>query len=447
MRTGGSAVVEGVPRAAGSPVQRVGRGQVTAAQPCARSQSTTSGAGRAGSRRRSCRSPGRTATSTRRRGSGTPNGSRSPLTTSVGRPVSSSSARERSGRPGGCSGKASATTPAAPSARGGAAGHPGAAGPAADHQRQRSAVPGRASATTAVQASSRCAGRARARAGRRPGRAGSPGPPRRRRRSAASRTAIRSGASTPPPAPCPRTSRPTAGRPAASVSGSRPARAVSSIDAGAPAHGRASVPSARSGSGQLTGTQCRADRSRIRPAPSRSSTGVRRRAVDARSRQATSIARRSRGVVPPQTPWQSPTSSAQARHGPCTSQVRQSATAVSAGSFGAGKNVSGSTCWHAPRVRQASSCCRSPRPAAVAGRAARRRPRAGVASAPVSSTHLPRGTGNPPMTDDRSDVHRADRQPPSGAVFYRTRDDRRQGFASNLRKSRARSIPDRKSPA
>lgn len=35
-----------------------------------------------------------------------------------------------------------------------------------------------------------------------------------------------------------------------------------------------------------------------------------------RLRQAISIARRSRGVVPPQTPWQSPTSSAQARQGP-----------------------------------------------------------------------------------------------------------------------------------
>jgi hypothetical protein len=60
-------------------------------------------------------------------------------------------------------------------------------------------------------------------------------------------------------------------------------------------------------------------------------------------RHATSIARRSRGVVAPHTPWQSPTSSAQARHAPWTSQVRHSATAASAGSLGAGKNVSGST--------------------------------------------------------------------------------------------------------
>ncbi len=108
-----------------------------------------------GSRRRSCFSPGRTSTWTPGPGSGTPNGSRSPLTTSVGRPVASSSARERSGRPGGCSGKASATMPSAAELGRGPAGHPGAAGAPADQQRRTPGCRRRSSATTVRHASSR----------------------------------------------------------------------------------------------------------------------------------------------------------------------------------------------------------------------------------------------------------------------------------------------------
>jgi hypothetical protein len=63
--------------------------------------------------------------------------------------------------------------------------------------------------------------------------------------------------------------------------------------------------------------------------------------------------------VAPHTPWQSPTSRAHARQDPCTSQVRHNATAASAGSLGAGKNVSGSTLWHKPLVRHAGSRSRS----------------------------------------------------------------------------------------
>ena len=71
---------------------------------------------------------------------GPPNASRSPCTTSVGRPAAdraSSARRDFSGRPGGCSGKASASTPAAPTCARRTAGDPGPGRPAADEQRCR----------------------------------------------------------------------------------------------------------------------------------------------------------------------------------------------------------------------------------------------------------------------------------------------------------------------
>src|SRR5262249_58102078 len=85
------------------------------AQPCRASQSTTIAAVAAGSRLRACVSPGSTLTSILPPPVGTPNGSRSPLTTSVDTASGSSPTRLRSGLPGGCSGNASASTPTAPS--------------------------------------------------------------------------------------------------------------------------------------------------------------------------------------------------------------------------------------------------------------------------------------------------------------------------------------------
>ena len=96
---------------------------------------------------------------------------------------SSSPARTRSGRPGGCSGNASASTPTAPSARRRPAGHPGARGPPADAPAgQPRADPPAASPRPPRPRLVELARPGPARGARRPGTAGSPGPRRARRR-------------------------------------------------------------------------------------------------------------------------------------------------------------------------------------------------------------------------------------------------------------------------
>ena len=89
---------------------------------------TLDGARPGGPARPGCR-PGRR----RRRGCPAPRASADPRPT--GR--SSSARRDFSGRPGGCSGKARASTPCAPTLARGAAGDPGPGRPAADEQRAR----------------------------------------------------------------------------------------------------------------------------------------------------------------------------------------------------------------------------------------------------------------------------------------------------------------------
>jgi hypothetical protein len=97
-------------------IKRHPAGAGHAARPIRHSQLTTCADVSANPARKSCFAPGRTQISTPSDGSGTPKGSLSPFTTSVGNPVASSSARERSGRPGGCNGNASARIAAAPTA-------------------------------------------------------------------------------------------------------------------------------------------------------------------------------------------------------------------------------------------------------------------------------------------------------------------------------------------
>ena len=108
------------------------------------SQAVTASPTAAGCFERACVSPGRMTTLVISSGSGTPNGSRSPLMTSTLVPAPRNSAsRDLSGCPGGCSGNASAMTPAAPTCTRGAAGNPRPVRPAALDKRQRGAVPRR----------------------------------------------------------------------------------------------------------------------------------------------------------------------------------------------------------------------------------------------------------------------------------------------------------------
>ena len=241
---------------------------------------------------------------------------------------------------------------------------------------------------------------------RRPGRAGSPATTTRPAATAASRTASRSGASTPPPAPCPRTSRRGGRAGPAGRCRSAPDRAgcrsrcwlrTGPFCAAGPASG------ANRAADQLSGTRVEQPIAHRRAGVV---DGVRSGSTS--PRQATSIARRSRGVVPPQTPWQSPTSQRPGQAG----ALHVAAAAQRDGGVRPARSVpermspdrrSGRRRWCARRRPVAVRA----RPAAVADRAARRRPRAGAAYVPVSSTHLPRGTGKiggrrPP---------RADRQP------------------------------------
>ena len=69
--------------------------------------------------------------------------------------------------------------------------------------------------------------------------------------------------------------------------------------------------------------------------------------------------------------------------------------------------------------------------AATADLAERPRPRAGVANAPVSSTHLPRGAGNPRPRAPRGSgfvVCPVRTTSTAGAVFYRTREGPDKGL-------------------
>ena len=147
------------------------------------------------------------------RAAGSPNGSRSPCTTSIGTATASSSASRLGAAPrarrGGCSGNARQTTPAAPVAAGGAAGHARARGPPADEQRhrrrpgpragarrppsrrRRAAAPGRGSAAPRRGRAARRARRPRPRPARPPSPRPGRGRPRRRRRRARARASAR----------------------------------------------------------------------------------------------------------------------------------------------------------------------------------------------------------------------------------------------------------------
>ena len=117
------------------------------------------------------------------------------------------------------------------------------------------------------------------------------------------------------------------------------------------------------------------------------------------------IARRSRAVVPPQTPWQSPVSSAHARHAPCTSHERHSAIAGSDGSRGAGKNVSGSSWLHSARARHASSGRRSSNARTNLGSLRAAATSCGLGMRARVITHLPRGYKQAPTrSPDRDSV-------------------------------------------
>ena len=278
--------------------------------------------------------------------------------------------------------------PTAPVDDRGPARHPGAAGPPTDHQWTPPGGDPRSAVNTAAQASSRCFAGAvprrpatrygcvtRARPPRRrpplPNAIRSARPRRRPRRAQHQQTAHRADRQVGVHARGPPGYRRSGHRAAPAILPVRsahrrprlPARFVDSPPA--PAHPPGCGSAARRRLPALASQRLVAPSGSMAPAPAAGrGPAVRPRRPPLRirrtsPRQATSIARRSRGVVPPQTPWQSPTSSAQARHGPWTSQLRQSATAASAGSFGAGKNVSGSTLWQVPLVRHASSCCRS----------------------------------------------------------------------------------------
>jgi hypothetical protein len=160
------------------------------------------------------------------------------------------------------------------------------------------------------------------------------------------------------------------------------------------------------------------------------------------SRQTTDIARRSRGVVAPQTPWQSPASSAQARHAPCTSQPRQSESAASGVSLGAGKNVSGSCRRQTPRDRQDSSvrCSDSRRSENARTSRGSRRAAATSCGRGVRArviTHLPRGYNNCAIT-----VLTAMKVHDVGAVFYRTRQAADKGLAAVTSKA-AECLPNK----
>ena len=418
-----------VARAGNGRARRAGRRRVSGPPSrSADSQSRTAAAVPAGSRRRSCRLAGADLDLDG------PAGSRYPERVPVAVDHQRRHAGGQLGRPrltvrparADAAGRPARPRPAAPSARRGPAGHPGAAGPAADDQRQRGRRPGAQRRDHRRPGLVQLARRQPARAGRRPGTAGSPGPPRTPAASAGSRTATRSGASTPPPAPWPSTSRRDrrrAGTGRVDVDLARaPERGVALTGrrGSHPAHS-AAPPTDR-------GVAPHPVRPSARTAPAVSSAVAHRRPQRRRTASGPRLAPRSApgdqhrpalpGVVPPQTPWQSPTSSAQARQAPWTSQVRQSATAASAGSLGAGKNVSGSTLRHTPRVRQASSVCRSshsPQQSRVAssGRDLVRawHPRPGHPPTSPVGPDKSRGKPSAPCGSDT---------PHAGAVFYRT---------------------------
>ena len=326
MRTGGPRLVEVSPGC----LVTDGNESVTAAgtappSRARRSQSTTSvGPGRVGSPRRSWRSPGRTTTlDGRAPRSGTPNGSRSPLTTSVGTPVSQL-VGPATLRPARRVQRERQREDAGRAERDRRCGRPpgrrwtGRRRPAAAPSRT---VPRRSRDDRRPGRVELAGGRGRAPAGH-PVRLGHPGHGDARRRRAASRTATRSGGVDAAAGAVPEHEQ-RRGAPARPSSGRRPARAGVSTCAHRPvcapdglsagvagSRGVAAVDAAhaaRIGSSRAARDAGPAvSRSRRRPASRRRSS----------PRHATSIARRSRGVVAPHTPWQSPTSSAQARHAP-----------------------------------------------------------------------------------------------------------------------------------
>ena len=193
---------------------RTGRSAI-GAQPC-REPSTAMLATAPGPGGGRAARPGRPRPRTCPTGSGTPNGSASPLTTSVGTSGSSSAARDcPAGRAGAAGTPAPARRPRRGRARSGRP--PGPRRPAADDQRQPAADlgPNMRRPTADPGLVERRRGRRRAAPGH-PVRLGDPGhddpAP-----TAASRTASRSTVSTPPPAPWPSTSRPRRAPPSGPV--------------------------------------------------------------------------------------------------------------------------------------------------------------------------------------------------------------------------------------